>query len=236
MDLNSSIDAHEIEKFNRTHEQWWDEKGEFSILHEINPIRIEYITSQIREKFQYNAKVLDVGCGGGLISVPLHKLGFKITGIDANKYNQKAAKDYAKLNNLDIEFIHDTVEQYVQCEIKYDVILCLEVLEHVANPQEFLKNLASMLKPGGILILSTINRTIKAYALTILIAEYVLGWVKKGTHDYSKFFKPSEIVSMLEDSDLELREMKGITYAPIENKWFLSDDIETNYFITLARR
>ncbi|MDP4708898.1 MAG: bifunctional 2-polyprenyl-6-hydroxyphenol methylase/3-demethylubiquinol 3-O-methyltransferase UbiG [Rickettsiaceae bacterium] len=233
---NSSIDQGELNKFNKTHQEWWDLEGEFKPLHAINPLRIEYINLLINKHFSntQNLNMIDIGCGGGLVCVPMHEHGLKVTGLDANEHNIKAANSYAKSNALDIEYIHSTVECYIKLGKTYDIVLCLEVIEHVANPEEFVQNISKLVAPGGILIFSTINRTKKAYLLAVFMAEYVLRWVPKKTHDYSKFIKPSEFVYMLKDSKLNLQELKGMSLSPITQNWYLSDDIDVNYFAVFS--
>ena len=228
----SSIDQEELAKFSKTDKEWWDPKGEFEPLHKLNPLRIKYINSVISKHFKStkDLKLLDVGCGGGLVSVPMFKSGFKVTGLDANEHNIKAADEHAKHNKLDIEYINITVEEHIDLGKKYDVVLCLEVIEHVANPEEFVKNISQLVTNGGLVIFSTINRTKKSYLLAIIMAEYILRWVPKKTHDYSKFVKPSEFVHMLQDTTLNLKELKGMSLSPVTQKWNLSDDIDVNYF------
>lgn len=237
----SSVNKNELDKFNKTSEEWWDRSGEFKVLHKINPIRIQYITDKILEWFSPSAlseiKLIDIGCGGGLITVPLSNLGIKVTALDANKHNINAASKYAKDNSVSASFINSTVEDYVgdpKNQKTYDVVLCLEVIEHVDNLKEFIQNLTKLLKPKGIIILSTINRTLESYAQAILMAEYVLGWVKPGTHDYSKFIKPSELNSMLGQTDCHLQELTGLKFNPMANNWYLSDNISVNYFALIA--
>jgi 2-polyprenyl-6-hydroxyphenyl methylase/3-demethylubiquinone-9 3-methyltransferase len=246
MTRKSSIDQEELNKFNRTYEQWWDRSGEFKTLHDINPIRIKYITDKIREKFNIkgtisdplkNLDIIDVGCGGGLISMPMSDLGSNVTCLDANENNIKAASDYAKQHNLQVEFVNSTVEEFIFATKKpssYDVVLCLEVIEHVANPPEFVQNLTKLLKPNGLMILSTINRTLKSYLQAIIMAEYVLGWMPRGTHDYNKFVKPSELKKMIQDSAFDLQELMGLKLNPLLNEWYLADDIDVNYFACIG--
>lgn len=232
----SSIDPKELEKFQRIASQWWDKEGEFKILHKINPIRLSYITEKISQYLKSSNRslaainILDVGCGGGLITVPLCKLGANITGIDAIAENIMVAQNYAAEHNLSINYLQSTVEKLPKQHNQYDVVICLEVIEHVASPSDFVKNLASLVKPSGILIISTINRTIKSYLLAVLMAEYVLGWVPKQTHNYNKFLKPSELNSMLTSNQLTLKELQGLTFNLITQDWQLSNDIEVNYF------
>lgn len=237
----TSIDEQELSKFNKTADQWWDLNGEFKILHQINPIRINYILEKIKSHFKItddyyeNLRLLDVGCGGGLASVSLSKYGFKVAGSDAGEYNIKAAKSYAKKNRLNINYIHSTVEDHINSGEKYDIIVCLEVIEHVSNVGDFLINLHDMLNDGGMLIISTINRTVKSYLSIIVAAEYLLGWVPRNTHNFSKFVKPSEIVNSLHKTDLNLKEIKGLKLDIVDNKWKLTDHIDINYFITFIK-
>lgn len=249
MDKKSSVNQNELNKFNKTSEEWWDKSGEFKILHQINPIRIQYINDKIAEHFNSiqnkeddlqplkNLNIIDVGCGGGLISVPICQLGAKVTAIDANSYNIKALSEYAKNNNLAINPINTTVEEYISNypDQLYDVVLCLEVLEHVSNQSAFIQNLLKILKPTGMLILSTINRTIKSYAQTIIAAEYILKWIPINTHDYSKFLKPSELYKILETSNFQLKNLTGLKFDIITNSWHLSDDIDVNYFACIIK-
>jgi 2-polyprenyl-6-hydroxyphenyl methylase/3-demethylubiquinone-9 3-methyltransferase len=236
MQDNSSIDKSEVEKFDKLSAKWWDAGGEFKMLHEINPLRLSFIEQKIRQHFSLsnqdtfkNIDILDVGCGGGLISVPLAKTGANVTATDASSNNIKAAKAYVQQHNLNINYQNTTVEELLLDPQKFDVIVCLEVIEHVANVDEFVANLEKLLKPGGMMILSTINRNVKSYLLAIVAAEYVLGWVPKRTHDHSKFLKPSELSSLLAKSSLRFQELRGLTFDVCSRKWKLSDDIDVNY-------
>ncbi|WP_341750704.1 bifunctional 2-polyprenyl-6-hydroxyphenol methylase/3-demethylubiquinol 3-O-methyltransferase UbiG [Candidatus Tisiphia endosymbiont of Sialis lutaria] len=249
MSTKSSINQIELEKFSKISNQWWQEDGEFKILHKINPIRIGYIVDKIKEHFNVqddllpcsNLEILDVGCGGGLITSPLCKLNGIVTGIDALQSNIDIAVQHASEQNLNIQYLKSTVEELVYSDdlnkkqYKYDVVLCLEVIEHIDNPGDFIKNLASLVKPNGMIIISTINRTVKSYMLAILMAEYLLNWVPKNTHDHSKFLKPSEIYSMFNDNNIGLKELKGLTYNIVNGCWQLSDDIDVNYFAYLTK-
>ncbi|WP_341789392.1 bifunctional 2-polyprenyl-6-hydroxyphenol methylase/3-demethylubiquinol 3-O-methyltransferase UbiG [Rickettsia endosymbiont of Polydrusus tereticollis] len=237
----SSIDKKELEKFAKISHEWWNEKGEFGILHRINPIRLYYIIDKITSHYNIEKSalpfsglnILDIGCGGGLISAPLSKLGFNVTAIDALEGNINTANDYAKKNNLTINYLQSTIEELPNSKL-YDVIICLEVVEHIDNVPAFMLNLTKLVKPGGMAIISTINRTKKAYLLAIIAAEYILSWVPKNTHDYSKFLKPSEIYEMLKPLDMEIKELKGLVFDIADNKWQLSDDIDVNYFAYLG--
>jgi 2-polyprenyl-6-hydroxyphenyl methylase/3-demethylubiquinone-9 3-methyltransferase len=233
--IESSIDQNELDKFNKTEEQWWDLNGEFKSLHEIHPVRMEYVFLVIKQHFKSakNLQVIDVGSGGGLVAEAMKKAGHKVTGLDANSHNVRAATEHAKRSGLKIDYKNITVEEHIKSGKKYDVVLCLEVIEHVANPEIFVRNVSCLLEKGGVLIFSTINRTKKAYLLAILMAEYILRWVPQQTHDYSKFIKPSEFVRMLEGTGLKLEELKGLSYSPIGGEWHLSDDIDVNYFAVI---
>ncbi len=244
MAKKSSIDKEELNKFNKTHSEWWDKEGEFKTLHQMNPVRIAYITSKIKQHFNISdtekqllngLNLLDVGSGGGLISVPMYQLGAKVTGLDANKHNVKAAKFYANQHKLDVSYLNTTIEQHVNSDKRYDIILCLEVLEHVANPSDFMVNLSKLLAAGGILITSTINRTAKSYLLAIVAAEYILRLVPVKTHNYTKFIKPSELVRMSQNTDLRIEELRGLFLSVFQQEWQLSDDIDVNYFAVFTK-
>jgi 2-polyprenyl-6-hydroxyphenyl methylase/3-demethylubiquinone-9 3-methyltransferase len=239
----TSIDETELNKFNKTHAEWWDEFGEFKILHQITPLRADYIIQKAIKHFGINPNgktplaglsLLDVGCGGGLISAPMLRSGATVTGIDANSYNIKAAKEHATKYKLKIDFLNETAEEHLKLNNKYDIVICLEVIEHVASPEEFIKTLTNLIKPGGMMIFSTINRTIKSYGLAIIMAEYVLGWVPRGTHDYTKFIKPSELKRMLSGSGKDIKELRGMSFNVLSKNWQLEDDIDVNYFAYIA--
>ncbi|ABV75236.1 3-demethylubiquinone-9 3-methyltransferase [Rickettsia akari str. Hartford] len=234
----SSIDKKELAKFEKISHNWWNKDGEFGLLHRINPIRLEYIIEKITAHYNRHLsklEILDVGCGGGLIAMPLAAQGFNVTAIDALQSNIETASTYAKENNVKINYLQSTIEE-LESDKLYDVVICIEVIEHVGNVQQFILNLVKHIKPNGMAIISTINRTKKAYALGIIVAEYILGWVPKNTHDYTKFLKPSEIYEMLTDTDIEIKELKGLVYDPAKNEWKLSDDIDVNYFMCLGSK
>lgn len=226
----STIDQDEVTKFSKLANQWWDKEGEFRTLHQINPLRLSYIKDKIIEhfgEFKAGLTIIDIGCGGGLISVPLAKLGAKVTGIDASSENIETAKFHAKELGLEINYLCSSAEEHKK---QYDVVLCLEIIEHVSDPELFISAAAKLLKPGGMMIISTINRTTKAYLSAIIGAEYILRWVPRGTHEFAKFLKPSEISQMLNKNALRIRELKGLGLDLITRNWKLQDDISVNYF------
>ncbi|WP_341763751.1 bifunctional 2-polyprenyl-6-hydroxyphenol methylase/3-demethylubiquinol 3-O-methyltransferase UbiG [Candidatus Tisiphia endosymbiont of Beris chalybata] len=246
MSTKTSINKLELEKFEQLAKEGWHEDGEFKILHQINPTRLSYIIDKIKSQFHINdfahsgfkLNILDVGCGGGLVSSALAKYiqNGSITGIDALQSNIDIAERHAHEQNLPIRYLKSTVEELITENKQYEVVLCLEVIEHVDNIHDFIKNLSNLVTPNGMIIISTINRTLKAYMLAIIMAEYFLRWVKKGTHDYHKFLKPSEIDSIFNKNNIVLKELKGLTYNLLNQNWQLSDDIEVNYFAYLTPR
>ena len=229
--MNKNIS--EIEKFTSIANSWWDIDGPFKKLHEINPTRLEYICNQIRKHINKEdisgLEILDIGCGGGIVSVPLARLGAKVTGLDAGDENIIVAKQYAETKGLNIEYLSSDISKLKR---KYDVILCLEVVEHVDNLEEFTKNIAQLLKPNALVIFSTINHTLKAFAFAIVAAEYILNWVPRGTHSFDKFVKPSDLTNILEENNINISDVTGMSYNVISKKWSLSRDIDVNYFVT----
>ena len=226
--MSASINPKEIEHFAQDSADWWDENGPFAILHRLNPVRMEYLLSQIGEV--KNKKILDVGCGGGLVCEPLVRLGAKVTGLDADKQAITAAKNHANDMGLKIKYKCEAIEDHQK---QYDVVLALEILEHVNQPQEFVKNCVSCLKPGGIFIASTLNRTAKSFALGIIAAEYIMGYVPRGTHEWKKFIKPSELAKWMRVSSIKPTDVTGLMLNPLNGEFELSDShIDVNYFIS----
>ncbi len=233
---SNTIDPAEIAKFEAMSEEWWDTNGKFAPLHKFNPVRIEYITSLMRKKFGKveDIEVLDIGCGGGLLAEPLARLGANVTAIDASEKNINIATIHAKKSDLKINYHSTSVEALTAKKKRYDIVLSMEVVEHVADVTNFLQSSAHLVKPGGTLIVATLNRTIKSYTLAILGAEYVLRWLPRGTHDWRKFLKPSEIEAILRD-ELTLIESKGASYNLLKDTWNLSNDLCVNYMMQFEK-
>ncbi len=233
---NNTINKKEIEKFSKIAEEWWNPKGKFKPLHKFNPIRISYIKENIIKTFKLddnktplkNIKILDIGCGGGLLSEPMCKLGAKVTGIDASDKNIKVAKLHSKKNNLKIEYLCSSPEKF-KAEKKFDVILNMEIVEHVEDVNFFLKSCSKLLKKNGIMFVATLNKTLKSYIFAIVGAEYILRWLPIGTHEWEKFLKPEELISILEKNDLRLDRVDGMNFNLIKDRWSVGNDKSVNY-------
>ncbi len=231
---NSTIDNEEIERFSRIADEWWNVKGKFAPLHSMNPVRIEYIRDTILKHFGAinSLSLLDIGCGGGLIAEPMARLGAKVTAIDASEKNIAVASLHAEKMALDIDYRCTTAEDLAKTETRFDVILSLEIVEHVADINLFIKSACELLKPNGIIILSTLNRTTKSYALAIVGAEYIMRLLPVGTHTWNKFLRPSELCHTLEENQIEVTELMGIVMNPLSWKWRLdSKDLAVNYLV-----
>ena len=233
---NNTINKKEIEKFSKIAEEWWNPEGKFKPLHKFNPIRISYIKENIIKTFKLddnktplkNIKILDIGCGGGLLSEPMCKLGAKVTGIDASDKNIKVAKLHSKKNNLKIEYLCSSPEKF-KAEKKFDVILNMEIVEHVEDVNLFLKSCSRLLKKNGIMFVATLNKTLKSYIFAIVGAEYILRWLPIGTHEWEKFLKPEELISILEKNDLRLDRVDGMNFNLIKDRWSVGNDKSVNY-------
>jgi len=232
----TTVNKKEIEKFSRMAEEWWDVEGKFKPLHKFNPIRIKYIKESVIENFklQNNEKLplnginlLDIGCGGGLLSEPMCRLGATVTGIDASAKNIEIAKIHAKKNNLNINYICTSPEK-IQKE-KFDVILNMEIVEHVENVELFLNSSSNLLKKNGLMFVATINKTLKSYLFAIIGAEYILRWLPIGTHEWEKFIKPNDLKNILSKFDMTMIKTDGVKFNPILDKWSLSKDTSINY-------
>lgn len=226
MTNKSSVDNQEIAKFAQHASQWWDTEGPLKTLHDINPARLDFITS-----YQNVAKkrVLDVGCGGGILTEALARVDGELTGLDVESDALEAAKVHAKKSRLTIDYVNSPIEDYEAPS--FDIVTCMEMLEHVKEPQLVVDHCARLLKPGGYLFLSTINRTLKAYLTAIVAAEYVLGLLPRQTHDFDKFIKPSELVSMIRNAGLEFSGMAGMAYNPLSRSAKLQDSVAINYLL-----
>jgi len=240
-----SVDPAEMESFSRMAENWWDPSGPFKPLHIMNGARIDFIKETLCSHFGRDPeaerpleglRLLDIGCGGGLLCEPMTRLGASVTGVDALEKNLKTAGTHAAQMGLEIDYRHGTIEQLVQSEeMPFDAVLNMEVIEHVANPPEFMRDCGAMVASGGLMICSTINRTFKAFALAIVGAEYVLGWLPKGTHQYEKFVKPVQMQRWLTEAGLTPDPSIGMSLNPVTNVWKFSDDLGINY-VTVSRR
>ena len=225
-----NIDQEEINKFDEIAEKWWDLEGEFKPLHQINPLRVGFIKDRTDLK---GAKVLDIGCGGGILSESLSNLGAEVIGIDASEKTIGVAKARSNKVGSNITFLQMTLEDYINSENtqKFDVITCLELLEHVPEPSQLVKGCKSLLKKDGKIFFSTINRNPKSYLFAILGAEYILNLLPRGTHEFDKFIKPSELSRWLRDSGLNQEEIIGLSYNPLTNHYWLGEDVQVNYMV-----
>ncbi len=232
-EFNSNIDNSEIAKFEALAARWWDRNSEFKPLHEINPLRMGFIDSKVNLA---GLKVLDIGCGGGILSEAMAHRGALVTGIDMGEAPLSVAKLHLLESGLDIEYQQSSAEAYAQQHAAtFDVITCLEMLEHVPDPASVLKACHSLLKPGGRLFLSTINRNPKSYLFAVLGAEYILRLLPRGTHDYKKFIRPSELAQFARNTDLQLKTLRGMSYNPFTKKYRLSEDVDVNYLMYLEK-
>lgn len=235
----STVDAAEIAKFSKLSAERWDPKGKMAPLHRINPLRLGYIRDAACRKFERNVRslnclgglrLLDIGCGAGLLCEPLSRLGAQVIGIDPSSSNIAAAKLHADKSHLAIDYRCTTVEEIDPRE-RFDIVLAMEVVEHVTDVGVFLKRCASMLKPNGLMVVSTLNRNWKSFALAIVGAEYVLRWLPRGTHEWNKFVTPDELAKYLLDNRLVITEQTGVVYSPFADKWSLSSDMDVNYMV-----
>ena len=233
---SNTINKEEIEKFSKIAEEWWDPLGKFKPLHKFNPIRIQYIKNNIIETFKLKnkkkplekVKILDIGCGGGLLTEPMKKLGANITGIDASERNIEIAKLHAKKNDLEINYLCTTPENFKEND-KFDVILNMEIVEHVENVEFFLTSCSKLLKKNGIMFVATLNKTLKSYLFAIIGAEYFLRWLPIGTHDWEKFVKPDDLIAILAKNNLKIDTLDGMKFNIIGNEWKISSDKSVNY-------
>ncbi|MDP2123155.1 MAG: bifunctional 2-polyprenyl-6-hydroxyphenol methylase/3-demethylubiquinol 3-O-methyltransferase UbiG [Parvibaculum sp.] len=243
-DAASSVDPAEIARFSAMAAEWWDPAGKFRPLHKFNPVRLSYIRAQVSAHFGLDARArrpfeglrfLDIGCGGGLLAEPMARLGAEVTAADAAEKNIKTASVHAREQGLAIDYRCTTAEALAAQGETFDVILNMEVIEHVADRDLFLKDCGRMVKPGGLMFVATLNRTLKAHAFAIIGAEYVLGWLPRGTHDWKKFVTVNEMEAGLAAAGLDVREIAGVSYNPLFDSWSLSEDTDVNYMVLAAR-
>ena len=234
----SSVNKKEIEKFSKMAAEWWDPSGKFKPLHKFNPIRIKYIKENIINNFKLKAKkrpldkinILDIGCGGGLLSEPMTRLGANVTGIDASNKNITIAKLHAKKNNLKINYLCSSPEK-LKIKKKFDVILNMEIIEHVEDINFFINSCSELLKKDGLMFIATLNKTLKSYMFAIIGAEYVLRWLPIGTHNWEKFVRPEDLKKILSKNNLKLEKLDGMNFNIIKDEWSISSDTSINYII-----
>lgn len=241
----SSIDPAEVERFSRIAAQWWDGAGAFAPLHRFNPVRLGFIRERALDRFQRDPqakapfqglRLLDIGCGGGLLCEPMRRLGFEVTGVDASERNIAAASVHAAESLLDIDYRCTTAEDLLgSSEPPFDVVLNMEVVEHTANPGQFLRDASRLVAPGGFMIVATLNRTLKALALAKIGAEYVLGWLPRGTHDWRRFLRPDEIRLFLSSEPVAVEGPFGVVYDPLNDRWREASDTSVNYMMVATR-
>ncbi len=232
----SSVNKKEIEKFSKMAAEWWDPEGKFKPLHKFNPIRIKYIKDNIIYSFKLKSKekplqrinILDIGCGGGLLSEPMARLGANVTGIDASDKNIKIAKLHAKKNKLNINYFCSSPEK-LKIKNKFDVILNMEIIEHVEDINFFIKSCSKLLKKNGLMFVATLNKTLRSYVFAIIGAEYVLRWLPIGTHDWEKFVKPEDLKIILNKNNLKIEKIDGMNFDIFKDEWNISKDTSINY-------
>jgi 2-polyprenyl-6-hydroxyphenyl methylase/3-demethylubiquinone-9 3-methyltransferase len=236
----STLDPQEVARFQAIASEWWDANGKFRPLHQIGPARLTFIRDQILTHIGRplagasplkDIAILDIGCGGGLVSEPLARLGARVTGIDPGPETIAAAQSHAAAQNLAIDYRAATAESLVEAGEVFDVVLCLEVVEHVPDVAAFVNLISRLVRPGGLLVMSTINRTLKSFGLAIVAAEYILGWLPRGTHQWDRFVKPDELSEHLKRAGLAVRATQGLSYDPLRDHWHLSIDTDVNYMI-----
>ena len=238
--MTSTINKEEIQKFSKLADEWWDVNGKFKPLHMFNPIRIQYITSMIKQHFKIKSEetnflkglnILDIGCGGGLISEPMARLGGAVTGIDASKKNIKVAKLHSEKNKIKINYLNKSPEKLDNKE-KFDIILNLEIVEHVDNVNLYINSCYNLLKKNGLMFTATLNRSLMSYLKAIIGAEYILRWLPIGTHDWNKFLKPEELEKLLHNENFSTIDIKGLEFNPFLKKWKKSNNLSVNYIIS----
>ena len=237
---NTTVDLREVEHFSALAQEWWNPNGKFRPLHKFNPVRLAYIRDQIAARFGRDPRVarpfeglriLDIGCGGGLLCEPMARLGAEVVGVDPSETNIEVARLHAAESRMSVDYRAGTAEELADAGEKFDVVLNMEVVEHVADVGLFLGKCAEMVKPGGIMFVATINRTLKALGLAIVGAEYVLRWLPNGTHQYEKLVRPEELEKALSDAGMAIYDRTGVTYNPLADRWRQSKDMDVNYML-----
>ncbi len=241
----ASVDIAEVERFSRLADDWWNPTGKFAPLHRFNPVRLGFIRDQALVRFNRDSaarrpfeglRLLDIGCGGGLLSEPMARLGFDVPGVDASERNIGAAKAHAAQLGLPVDYLCSTVETMIaEDSAPFDLILNMEVIEHVADPSVFLRDCASLIAPGGQMIVATLNRTAKAMALAVVGAEHILRWLPVGTHDWKKFIRPKELEAWLQGEGVDVAGPFGVSFNPLSGRWSQSGDCNVNYMMTVSR-
>ena len=237
-----TINKKEIDKFSKLADEWWDPEGKFKPLHNFNPVRLRYIKDTITKKFGSKSeklplkdiKILDIGCGGGLLSEPLSRLGATVTGIDASDRNIKIAKMHLKKSKLDIDYYCSSPDKFVAKE-KFDVVLNMEIVEHVDNVDFFLLKSSELLKKNGLMFIATLNKTLKSYVFAIIGAEYILKWLPIGTHDWNKFLTPGDLINICKNNSLNLNDLIGVKFDILKNEWIVSEDSSVNYLAQFSK-
>ena len=241
---SSTVDPAEVARFEGMAETWWDPKGPMKVLHRFNPVRLAYIRDEACRRFGRDPRsarsldgltILDVGCGGGVLCEPLARLGARVTGLDPAPTNISVARLHAQRSELPVDYRNETVEAAVARGETFDMVLAMEVVEHVADVQAFVSACGRAARPGGALVMATINRTLRSFALAIVGAEYVLGWLPRGTHDWDRFVTPDELTSAIEGAGFALSDLKGVVYNPLRDTWSLSQDTAVNYMLLASR-
>ncbi|MDO1560035.1 bifunctional 2-polyprenyl-6-hydroxyphenol methylase/3-demethylubiquinol 3-O-methyltransferase UbiG [Brevundimonas sp. 2R-24] len=245
MAQGASVDPEEVARFSAMAERWWDAHGPFAPLHKFNPVRLKFIRDQAAARFGRDIRqarpfeglrLLDIGCGGGLLSEPMARLGFQVTAVDASERNIGAARAHAEAQGLSIDYRCDTAENLLAAGAgPFDLVLNMEVVEHVADPGQYLRDTARLAAPGGMMIVATLNRTLKALALAKIGAEYVLRWLPAGTHDWSKFLKPEEVRAFLDGEPVSVEGPFGVSYDPLADRWSETSDASVNYMMTVLK-
>ena len=240
----TSVDPREVERFARMAANWWDPRGPMAPLHKLNPVRVGYIRDQACARFGREAKhlgclnglrILDIGCGAGILSEPLARLGADMIGIDPAAENIEAARLHAAESGVAVDYRATTAETLAEAGERFDIVLAMEVVEHVVDVPAFVATCAAMVKPGGLLVMATLNRTMKSFALAIVGAEYILRWLPRGTHQWDKFVRPQELEAAIEDAGLDVIGERGVIYNPLADRWQLSSDMDVNYMLAAAR-